>query len=152
MISNMVSLSLHKLRIRTSGGPQKVIKPLSCQECTALLHLFPNAQNKYRKVPQYPQGTITCSLNVLQPLESLLLKRSVQEDDNASVISYLDTLTTMTLSDMPHCTINSRLAERARQSILYDRDDSLGRLESVKQSDQRVNFADRVESVNSIPL
>lgn len=49
-------------------------------------------------------------------------------------------MTTMTLSDMPHCTIKSRLADRARQSILYDRDVSTRR-ENVGQ------FSDQVDSI-----
>lgn len=68
-----------------------------------------------------------------------------------SLISHLDeeqtVLTTLTLSDMPHCTINSKLAEKARQSILHDRDDSQGRLR--RRSSRSMNLSGQLDSLSS---
>lgn len=61
-----------------------------------------------------------------------------QGDEDASLFSQLQgeqcMTTTMTLSDIPHCTVSNKLAERVRQHMLYDRDDSLGRNHSMAQT------------------
>ena len=64
-----------------------------------------------------------------------------------SILEEETCLSTMTFSDMPHYTIDPRLAEKARQSILYDRDDSFGR---ARQGDRRMSFADHIEHFGQI--
>lgn len=58
----------------------------------------------------------------------------LQEEAISEAGSWDEATNVSTLADLPHFTVNSKLAEKSRQDALYDRYDSNGRLHLDRHS------------------